>query len=85
MLVATYLGFTTAHGTYSVNANDGCRSTPVPDMIEFCVDWKNARAHFKFKGWNTKSCLKETSNDIGDCGTATTCGNSYFTPVACTW
>ncbi|KAK4151560.1 hypothetical protein C8A00DRAFT_35811 [Chaetomidium leptoderma] len=77
--------FTTAHGTYQVNANDGCRGTSVPDMTEFCVDWKNGRAHFKFKGWTTKSCLKETKSDINGCGPMTTCGTSNFTPIKCTW
>lgn len=32
----------------------------MPGMTEFCVDWKNARAHFRFAGMSDKSCLKET-------------------------
>ena len=85
MLVATYLEFHTANGQYRVNANNGCRGTSVPDMIEFCVDIPKSRAHFKFKGWTGKSCLHVTSSDINTCGTGETCGTMSFTPVKCTW
>ncbi|KAK4155838.1 hypothetical protein C8A00DRAFT_31281 [Chaetomidium leptoderma] len=77
--------FKTANGVYDVDASNGCRGTSVPGMIEFCVDWPNARAHFKFAGWTGKSCLKETSHSWETCGDYSDCANSYFTPVKCTW
>lgn len=38
------------YGTYKVNADKGYRGTSVPAMVEFCVDWDNRRAHFRFSG-----------------------------------
>ncbi|KAK3293065.1 uncharacterized protein B0H64DRAFT_376033 [Chaetomium fimeti] len=79
------VSFHTANGDYSIDADNGCRGTSVPDMIEFCADYARDRAHFKFKGWTTKSCLHVTSSDINTCGTGFTCGTMIFEPVKCTW
>ncbi|KAK4149010.1 hypothetical protein C8A00DRAFT_38410 [Chaetomidium leptoderma] len=77
--------FTTANGVYSVDAAEGCRSTSVPGMIEFCVDWGRNRAHFKFQGWTGKSCLAVSSHKVLNCGPTAYCAYTEFTPVKCSW
>ena len=83
-MLTTYAEFTTAYGVYGVNAAGGCHSTPMPGMIEFCVDWNQRRAHFKFQGQTGKHCLAVTSSRAIPCGSSH-CTVSDFTPVACTW
>lgn len=77
----------TAYGDFDVNAEEGCRSTGVPGMVEFYMDWGNARMHFRFNG-QSKRCMWETGNDWekrSDNYDWASCSTSYFTKVACDW
>ncbi len=78
--------FQTDYGTYVVDASDGCRTSGVPAMVEFCVDWPRARGHFRFNGQG-KRCMRWTSTSTYPCGTFL--GDytevSMWTEVACTW
>ncbi|GAB1319907.1 hypothetical protein MFIFM68171_10117 [Madurella fahalii] len=49
--------FFTSNGGYNVDANDGCRGTSVPGMVEFCIDWANNRGRFRFSHQSSKRCL----------------------------
>lgn len=76
--------FVTDYGRYTVNANEGCRSTSVPGMTDFCIDWGNQRGHFKFSHQNYKRCLVVTKTEYVECG-ANTCWESIFSERPCTW
>lgn len=76
--------FITDYGRYDVSAAEGCRGTPVPGMTEFCIDWRNARGHFRYSHQGNKRCLKEVRSDMESCGIAS-CSTIYFDEVPCTW
>jgi len=79
--------FTTSFGTFEVNAKDGCRTSGVPYMNEFCIDEKRGRMHFRFNQQN-KRCMKVTSSDFEECNSGNswaTCSTDYYTEVPCTW
>jgi hypothetical protein len=78
--------FTTDYGTYHVDASDGCRSTGVPAMVDFCVDWPRQRGHFRFNGQG-KRCMRWTSTSQFSCNTifGDWCEVSMWTEVTCTW
>lgn len=72
-----------------VNANEGCRDPMHPNLSSLCMDWKNSRGHFYFKGQN-KRCLRKEA-DYGfnwgsNCdGITTKCSRSEWRETACTW
>ncbi|KAF5703625.1 hypothetical protein FMUND_12918 [Fusarium mundagurra] len=74
--------FYTDFGTYSVNAERGCRCTSVPAMVEFCVDWDNRRVHFRFSG-EGKRCMVQDSESAYGC--ATTCYKTTRREIPCNW
>ncbi|KAF5616469.1 3-(3-hydroxyphenyl)propionate 2-hydroxylase [Fusarium sp. NRRL 25303] len=74
--------FYTDYGTYKVNANKGCRGTSVPAMVEFCVDWDNRRAHFRFSG-QVKRCMVQDSESAYGC--AATCYETTWREIPCNW
>ncbi|KAI7763050.1 hypothetical protein LZL87_011193 [Fusarium oxysporum] len=74
--------FYTDYGTYSVNAEKGCRGTSVPAMVEFCVDWDNRRAHFRFSGQG-KRCMVQDSESAYGC--ASTCYKTTWREIPCNW
>lgn len=83
--------FRTDYGEYTIDAADGCRSTPVPGMVEFCIDWGRNRGHFRFSHQSFKRCLRKSSSagyDYG-CpgagGTPARCRYDRWDEVGCTW
>ncbi|KAG5807858.1 hypothetical protein H9Q74_007653 [Fusarium xylarioides] len=54
-------------GTYSVNAEKGCRGTSVPVMPKFCVDWDtdNRRTHFRFSGQGRRCIVQDSESAYG--------------------
>lgn len=74
----------TKQGTYyknngeawAVNAKEGCRRKPIPNMEELCIDWNRQRAHFKFRHQDKKRCLRMTRKDNT---------KSYWNEGDCTW
>ncbi|RBA19747.1 hypothetical protein FPRO05_09047 [Fusarium proliferatum] len=74
--------FYTDYGTYKVNADTGCRGTSVPAMVEFCVDWDNRRAHFRFSGQG-KRCMVQDSESAYGC--AATCYKTTWREIPCNW
>jgi len=79
--------FTTSFGTFEVNTKDGCRTSGVPYMNEFCIDEKRGRMHFRFNQQN-KRCMKVTSSDWELCNPDfvwSSCSTDYYTEVPCTW
>ncbi|KAF5985152.1 hypothetical protein FCOIX_2233 [Fusarium coicis] len=74
--------FYTDCGTYSVNAEKGCRGTSVPAMVEFCVDWDNRREHFRFSGQG-KRCMVQDWESAYGC--AATCYKTTWREIACNW
>ncbi|KAK4464432.1 hypothetical protein QBC42DRAFT_284416 [Cladorrhinum samala] len=96
MIVFQYCFFTacsspgtwyTAHGSYDVDASEGCRNPDVPGMTQLCVDWGKSRGHFYFLGQN-KRCIRETSSDFQTCSDDfgfATCSDVYWDEVPCTW
>lgn len=84
-----YSHFHTSQGSYYVESmSDGCHSTNVPGMTEFCIDWGNTRAHFKFAPQNQKRCLKKNPNGerfTGDSCTGLECWRDTWPEVPCSW
>jgi hypothetical protein len=83
-----YSHFHTDFGSYKVTPHSGCHSTGVPGMTEFCIDWDNSRAHFKFSHQNFKRCLRK--NPAGERFTNDSCpgGECWrdtWPEVQCTW
>jgi hypothetical protein len=76
--------FFTDSGSYKVNANKGCRSTSVPKMTEFCVDWGKGRAHFRYSGQANKRCLLMRSQAPYGCS-ADHCHRTEWEPATCSW
>jgi hypothetical protein len=80
--------FITDFGAYRVDAGDGCHATDVPGMVEFCVDWGQARAHFRFSHQSDKRCLRVTAVldlDNDWCPTNSFCKYILFEEVGCNW
>jgi hypothetical protein len=52
---------------------------PIPGLVEFCIDWTNKRAHFRFDGQG-KRCMRFESevNDLG-------CWISRWLEAPCNW
>ncbi|KAH7224432.1 uncharacterized protein BKA55DRAFT_527597 [Fusarium redolens] len=75
--------FYTDYGAYKVNANEGCRSTSVPGMVEFCVDWGKRRSHFRFSGQN-KRCLIQDSESAYGCA-YNSCWKTTWKEISCHW
>jgi hypothetical protein len=85
-----YAHFHTDFGSYFIDkmSYGGCRSTSVPGMTEFCMDWNNSRAHFRFSHQNYPRCLRK--NAAGDRFTddscpSVECWHDYWNEVPCTW
>jgi hypothetical protein len=80
--------FYTDYGVYLVNANEGCRGTNVPGMIDFCMDWGNQRGHFQFSHQDFKRCLRHASSDDYSCSDGmwvVRCSDTWWDEVPCTW
>ncbi|KAK4031803.1 hypothetical protein C8A01DRAFT_21038 [Parachaetomium inaequale] len=88
-LACTYsVYFTTDFGTYSFSGSDGCRSTPVPGMTEFCIDEANDRAHFRFSHQSDKRCMRVYDSEWQTCSDDfqfATCAKEYYQEVQCDW
>jgi hypothetical protein len=85
-----YSHFHTDFGSYYFRAvsRSGCHSSPVPGMTEFCIDWKNSRAHFRFSHQNYPRCLrKNAAGDrfTGDSCPDPECWHDYWNEVPCDW
>lgn len=76
--------FKTSSGEYEVNAEDGCRSIPVPNMIVLCVDFYNQRAHFQYAGESPKRCMWVTFSETYECS-STHCERFLFQEIDCSW
>lgn len=50
--------FYTDYGGYNVDAN-GCGSSTVPGMVEFCIDGYLLRGHFRYSHDSRKRCLRQ--------------------------
>ncbi|KAK4104366.1 hypothetical protein N658DRAFT_251601 [Parathielavia hyrcaniae] len=83
--------FFTCCGQYHVNADEGCRGTSVPGMVEFCVDWGNQRGHFRFSHQSFKRCMRKASEQNMTenlplwCPTNTACIISDWEEIPCSW
>jgi hypothetical protein len=81
--------FQTDYGFYPVDANDGCRGTSVPGMVEFCVDWARQRGHFRFDHQSFKRCMRKASeSNMSDpliCPTNNSCVESWWEETPCNW
>lgn len=77
--------FFTDFGAYGINANEGCRGTGVPGMVDFCVDWGRGRGHFQFSHQSFKRCLLMRSRVSYGCEDAHTCDVSEWVESPCTW
>ncbi|RGP64498.1 hypothetical protein FLONG3_9557 [Fusarium longipes] len=77
--------FITDYAAYDVNANAGCRGTSVPGMTEFCMDWPNRRAHFRFSHQANKRCLIIDTDVKISCSGGWDCYRSTWKEVGCTW
>lgn len=79
--------FITAFGRYDVDGDNGCRQTSVPGMIEFCIDEKRERMHFKFQG-QEKRCMKVFDSEWALCSDDNkfaTCSSTSWDEVPCDW
>ena len=78
--------FYTDYGGFRIDANDGCRATGVPGMVDFCVDWKASRAHFRFSHQSFKRCLGVTGilRNVG-CSDWNDCTLITWKEIACSW
>ncbi|KAK4149870.1 hypothetical protein C8A00DRAFT_18496 [Chaetomidium leptoderma] len=73
------------YGTYSIDANEGCRDPPdVPGMYRICMDWKSGRGHFLFDR-QAKRCLRKTEDKPYRCDDPGWCTRSVWSEVACAW
>lgn len=90
-------GFTDCYQYRAVMTEDNGRVTPTtiregcqlwlqfPDIVEFCADFHQYRAHFRYRG-KEKRCLKKTSSSqITVKGYSKPHTNSVFDEVPCTW
>lgn len=77
--------FYTDFGDWSVNGNDGCHGTPVPGMVDFCIDWSKLRGHFRFSHQSFKRCLGVSDPEFDTCGKFNNCNVFIFDEVPCTW
>lgn len=78
--------FYTGYGGYPFDARDGCKSTGVPGMNEFCIDWTNLRGHFRFDGGG-KRCFVQTFNrkDVPCTMSYWSCSFTTWVETGCTW
>ncbi|OAQ96087.1 hypothetical protein LLEC1_04818 [Akanthomyces lecanii] len=76
--------FHTDYGEYEVNANDGCHRTSKPAMTQFCIDWSQGRAHFKFAGQPSKRCMIHTRTEDWNCAFKY-CRKPIFEEIGCSW
>ncbi|PHH60633.1 hypothetical protein CDD81_1384 [Ophiocordyceps australis] len=85
--VEKHAKFKTSYGSYNVPVDRGCTPTDVPGMEEFCVDWANKRAHFRFSHQNHKRCLIQKTPDRPNysCFGGHKCNDWRFDEVPCTW
>ncbi|KAG5775391.1 hypothetical protein H9Q73_010933 [Fusarium xylarioides] len=74
--------FYTDYGTYHVDTNTGCMGTSVPAMVDFCVDWDNRCAHFRFSGQG-KRCMIQDSESAYGC--ASTCYKTTWREIPYNW
>ncbi|KAI1008520.1 hypothetical protein LB504_001296 [Fusarium proliferatum] len=74
--------FYTDYSTYKVNVNKGYRGTSIPAMVEFCVDWDNRLAHFRFSGQG-KRCMVQDSESAYGC--AATCYKTTWSEIPYNW
>ena len=78
--------FYTDFGSYSVDANEGCRGTSVPGMTEFCMDWGRRRGHFRFSHQGNKRCLTQDSETKYGCDDANVgCWKTTWRELPCNW
>lgn len=77
--------FITDFASYGVDASAGCRGTSVPGMTEFCMDWPNKRAHFRFSHQSNKRCLRMDTDVKVGCSGGYDCFRSTWKEVGCNW
>jgi hypothetical protein len=78
--------FYTDFGAYNIDANGGCRGTGVPSMVDFCVDWSQSRAHFRYSHQSFKRCLVQTGTLVPNfCTDGARCSLIVFEEGGCTW
>lgn len=95
--IQSYCFFTTCSDTGRWGFNDGstmdfntpdngCANTGIPHMVEYCVDDRRQRLHFRFDGQG-KRCMVVTNVSPGDCGDGdfTTCSVKSYDEVQCSW
>ncbi|RGP79798.1 hypothetical protein FLONG3_2112 [Fusarium longipes] len=75
--------FYTDYGTYNFNANEGCRTIPVPALTDFCIDWGKRRAHFRFSGQGKRCMIQDSENRLA-CS-ASSCWKTTWKEVPCNW
>lgn len=82
----SYVGeFITDHGRwFTYGMRDGCHGGQgVPGLETICIDYRQARAHFKFSHQSNKRCMRgDWTRD--DCG-INACGTWWFHETPCTW
>ncbi|KAH8168707.1 major facilitator superfamily protein [Sarocladium implicatum] len=82
----SYVGeFITDHGRwFTYGMRDGCHGGQgVPGLETICIDYRQARAHFKFSHQSNKRCMRgDWTRD--DCG-VNACGTWWFHETPCTW
>lgn len=79
--------FVTNWGDFQVDAGDGCRGTPVPNMVEWCIDTQRERGHFRYEGQG-KRCMVVESSEWQRCSDDwawATCASEVWKEVNCTW
>ncbi|PHH80113.1 hypothetical protein CDD80_2801 [Ophiocordyceps camponoti-rufipedis] len=68
---------------HSINADDGCRTPNVPGMVDFCIDYRRQRLHFRFGG-QKRRCMRRRNYEFKKVNA----GNYEFTEwneAPCDW
>ncbi|PQK12122.1 hypothetical protein BB8028_0003g07400 [Beauveria bassiana] len=77
--------FHTNDGEWEVSGNDGCHRTRVPNLNEFCIDWRLGRAHFRFRGQGDKRCMFQTRTERWKKCAFKYCWKHTFEEIGCYW
>lgn len=77
--------FFTGFGTLLVPATAGCHYDQVPGMPEFCMDWRENRAHFVFDNQPRRCLQRQYSRQDDWCQGDRHCTFVIFEEVPCTW
>lgn len=78
--------FITDYGRWFIyNMRDGCHGGQgVPGLEVICIDYTQARAHFKFSHQGNKRCMRGDWTKDDACG-INACGTWWFHETPCTW